>query len=735
MHNFLVLFFTHKYQIYNSLSINPWLLLDPKSYSVEPNQKNENQLNLVYIIDTQPNNLSIEIDVASIYVDCSQPVKTDNPITADSYFLSGNYKLLNFDLIHPSSLTETKYNVVNQEISLTYPYFNSINNANYQNIKLNSNSNINSISVSNVPYGNKIIKRYRDTTLISYITDNTLEKGYLPNETLNNKLESTVFNTVDLYTWSISLLALITLEEDLLIYNALVSILNIFNQHKLNNPLLHGLPDILSEQNSSYSLQRSTFKNSWAGYCILQALGYLSNRPTNKILSIPFDIKSVLVSITNLISDCINNDIVCSGYDIYGGRIDNYDLCSTYITDIFLNQYSCYFFDFDLYYKNNLIHNHCASSIYLDYENLLYSVNNIIQINIYKCFWINYFDTNTQELNNIFSQINRLQSTFSLSDYDYNLLALLNLQLKADDSITTSLTKFEFTNLYRSYLDTNLYIRKDRPLTDDFLHLIDTSWGTLLQSNTNLINPIIYKMSNELVNYETLDLLKTLTDTWPTGIKWTSYVTANDKTTAIGSIFSSIAFVSLYWSLLRNYLNDSTSCTTSQGYNLDKWGNVLRYYRPENQADYYYKNSLLLLLNRTPPTVDNLKTFIFNFLEDINVEIIKYTFPPLYYLNSSNVWVSRPWVGNKADVDLINSQLDINGYPSFYLPNTLGNMVLNPVYKFTGQVDIISENLDISNSNIISNLLPAGITSNIKSISTYNHIPVNTSFDFSIITA
>jgi hypothetical protein len=733
MFNFFTLFYTHKYHLYNSFSIGSWVLLNNKVYQTKPNQKNENQLELsCYINSSNNDKLSIDINDAYIYTDCSLPITSDKPVPCSNTSLPGNYKLYNFNIINAASVTETQYDVMSSNIIKVYPYYNVGLNANYQNVKLNVSNNVSNITLSNVPYGNKIIKRYRDNLLISYALDNTLDTGYLPNEYLNNDINESLYSVVDLYTWSIALLSLIEYKEDLLIYKALVSIINVYKSNYANTSV-EGLPDSLEENTiNNNKLQRDVLKNAWAGYCILQAIGYLTNRPTNLIVNLPSDITLLLKSIVTLIQDCLNINGLIIGYDAYGGKIDNLSISATFITDIFLNQYLCYFYDFDVHSSHNIIHKFCIESIYINYKNLDYITNNLIDINTYKSLWIFYFNRSLEYTETIFNEIKQEINNNPTYTYDLNLLSFLYSKFISDEVITVDIPETDFDNLYTNYND--LYVSLDRSNQNLFLYLIDSSWGVLLQSETALLNPVNFKIDTDIINFETLDLLKSLTDSWPTGLKWTSYTSIYDTTTVIGSLFNAIAYITTDWSLLRHYMLDSFSCITSQGDSLDKWGALLNFYRPLYQADYYYRNTLLILLNRVTPTYNNLKSFIINFLEDTNVDITIKSFPPVYYKNSSNIWVSRPWVGNKADIDLINSQVNSDGYPCFYLPNLLNVMTLVPVHKYTGQVSITSSNIDLTNALIIKNLIVAGVTSNINSINTYSASDDYTSGLFSVIT-
>lgn len=731
MSNLFNLFYTHKFHVYNQLSVGPWVLLN-NVYQSKPNQKNETQLDLTCLIGNSNNEvLTIDIDQSYIYADCSQPITSDKNISCSSTSLPGNYKLYNLNINNAASTTQTKYDALSININRAYPYYNSGLNANYQNVKLKLDNNISTITLSNVPYGNKVIKRYKDNLLVSYIADNTLDTGYLPNEYLNNDINGKLNNEVDLYSWAVGLLALIEYKEDLLIYKSLVSIINIFKASFIN-ATVKGLPNTLKENVVDNRLQRDILKNSWVGYSILQALGYLSNRPNNLIVNVPVDIKLVLDSIVGLIESCFNINGLTTGYDIYGGKIDNLDICSTYITDIFLNQYLCYFYDFNVLSIHNSIHKVCIDSIYFNYKNLDFKTNNLIDINIYKGLWSFYFNRGLEYINTIFNEISQEINSNVFYTYDLNLLSFLYLKFKEDETITLTISKADLNNLYVNY--NNLFVSLDKVNSSTFLYLLDASWGYLLHSETLLLNPINYKIDTDLVNFETLDLLKSLTSSWPTGVKWTSFTSIHDKTTVIGSLFSSIAYIATDWNLLRHYIIDSLSCNTSQGDNLDKWGQLLSCYRPLHQADFYYRNTLLILLNKQPPTFNNIKSFIVNLLEDNLIDITTKTFPPIYYRNISNVWVSRPWVGDKADIDLINSQLDVNGYPSFYIPDLLNVMTLVPVYKYTGQVDIVSANVDVSNALFIKNQFVAGVTPNLKSINTYTSIDNYTTGAFSIIT-
>lgn len=732
MFNFFSLFYTHKYHVYTPLNIGSWVLLNNKAYQTKPNQKSENQLDLTcYLNSGNTEELTIDINNAYIYADCSLPITSDKNIPCSETSLQGTYNLNNFNIVNASSTTITKYEDITSNINKVYPTYNVGLNANYQNIKLNSSNNISNITFSNVPYGNKIIKRYTNDLLTSYVADTTLDTGYLPNEYLNNDINATVYNAVDLYTWSVSLLALIEYKEDLLIYKTLVSIINIYKDSYINAGLL-GFSDTLYENNSSNnSLQRDVLKNAWAGYCILQAIGYLSNKPNNLIVNVPADIKLVLGSIVGLIQDCLNIRGICTGYDVYGGKIDTFNLCTTYISDIFFNQYLCYFYDFNVYSSHNIIHKLCIDSIYTDYKNLDYIVNNLIDLNIYKSLWIFYFNRAIGQVEVIFNDIKTEINKNPTYTYDLNLLSFLYYKFIDDETIDLDIPQIKFDQLYTTY--NNLYVGLNKVNKTNFLYLLDSSWGLLAQSETALFNPINFKIDTDIVYFETLDLLKSLIDSWPTGFKWTSYVSTQDKTTVIGSLFSSIAYISIDWNLLRHYILDSFSCNTSQGDNLDKWGELLNYYRPLYQADYYYRNSLLILLNKNPSTYKNVKSFVVNFLEDSNVDISIKSFPPVYYRNSSNIWVSRTWVGNKADIDLINSQRDENGFPCFYIPNLLNVMTLVPVYKYTGQVSITSANLDLTNALIVKNQMVAGVTTNINSINTYSSSSPDSNL-FSIIT-
>ena len=445
MHNFYSLFYTHKYQDYNSNIINSWVLLNNNTYQTKPNQKNENQLELVCYTDTFNDLLSIDINNGYIYTDCSQPITGDKPIACSDTSTLGTFNLSNFNITNPTSTTVTKYNYLPNNVTHIYPYYNSTFDTNYQNITVHTSNNISSVFISNIPYGNKIIKRYKNNVLISYLVDNTLDIGYLPNEYLNNNINKSIYNIVDLYTWSISLLSLIEQKEDLLIYKSLVSIINLYKILNINTEL-DGLPNSLQEHYSTYPLQRDVLNNAWCGYAILQALGYLSNRATTQILLVSADIKLVLTSIVNLILNCTHVDSVITGYDDFGSPIEHFNICSTYMSDIFINQYLCYFFDFNIYTKHNSIHKFCSESIYLNYKNLDYITNNIIQINIYKSLWLFYFNRDTTYLQTLFIDISADLNNNNV-EYDINLLAFLTAKLLSLSVINVSIPKVNFNNL------------------------------------------------------------------------------------------------------------------------------------------------------------------------------------------------------------------------------------------------------------------------------------------------
>lgn len=730
MHNFFTLFYTHKYQIYDVTGLKSWVKVS-SPYIPKPNQRNENQLNLSCLISGLSDNLMIKINRGFIYADCSQPITSDKLIPCSESSLEGSFNLYDFDLTNASSITKTKYDVLNNDVDNVYPFYNSFLNANYQNISIISKDNINDISISNIPYGNKTLERYNGSTLLSYSVDNNLDVGYLPNYCLNNDINADFNSTVDLYSWSISLLSLIEQKEDLLLYQCLVYIIKSFELN-YQNTSKNGLPNTIKEQYLNYNLTRSVINNCWAGYAILQSVGYLCNKATVNITNISSQIKTVLESIAKLIDECTINDTLTVGYDEYGGKIDKLDIYATYLADIYLNQYLCYFYDMSLLYKHNLIHKFCISDIYTDYKVLDYYVNNIMQLCIAKSLWISYFNRDINLLEDIFVDVKANISLFNSEEYDINLLCFLNLRFKNADLISTLIPELKIENLYTLY--EGLYIRKDKLNLTKFLYLLDSSWGFLLHNSVSVFNPIPYNMKTDVINLETLDLLRSLTNSWPTGSNWTSYTSIYDKTTAIGSIFNSIAHITTQWSLLRHYIMDSTSCNTSQGNALDRWGEVLNFHRPQYQADYYYRDSLVMILNRTAPNKKNLEVFIKDFLEDESIKILTNKFPNIYYKDSNNNWVYREWKGNKEDIDLINSQLNSKNEPCFYLPNSVGNMSLVPLHNFTSQVNLYSENIDLNTSIIFANKITAGIKCNIYKVKTYLSNVTSLYTDFSINT-
>lgn len=715
------LLYTHKFQVYNSGSIPNWIKASFKANNIiKPIQYNEGCLYFDFSSDTDSTS-KLEIDVPNglAYGECSQPITCDTNLNCSNTAFSSSYNLKGFNLQAPSNTVKFKYAFFNEDTIKPYPL--TINSKTYNNVSLNypNQELTRSVKIYAVPYGTQHIKRYQQNSLASYAINTPINVPVLPNAFLNNQLTTIDRpNSCSLEEWALGLLNLIELKEEILVYKSLL-----FISQYIQQTGAAGLPSVLiSDLSNIQDKERSVYYNSLAGYAILQAVAYLCNRPQSQIITIPANLPTVLDSINLLINNLSNLSTgeVLSGYDAYGGFItSNYNTVTSYAVSIYLNQYLNYFFNLPTLLLCERVQLYCINKVTLDFESLDLDIEIKLQIAVSKLHWVLYYQRNLDLIPNLVNFITtNVIKLKTLGKYAVYLTVYLLQRIKTFVAITIPFD-LRYSSVFVDYLD--LVIARNNT-TDKFINLIDCSWGNLIKQDSNLFTPLIFKLNTDSINLDVEDLHQSAVNAWPDGDRWGSYNAVYNKQSVIGSLFSGTAFVAQDWVIFYNFLLKATACSTSNGAALDAWGKFIKYSRPFGQGDYYYKETLLILLNKQKPTLNNLKTFIFNLLNERVTSLQYNTFPLVYTRDhATNVWSSRAWVGNKADVDLIKSQLNPQGQPCFYLPNRYNPAIfeLVPVYKFTSTINLNLQLVDSISAAFIKDFLAAGVSINLNKTHTF----------------
>jgi hypothetical protein len=441
-----------------------WIdIADVNKFTItKPTQRVESLLYLNYKYSSSVDNLVIEVDKGTSYFDCSIPITSDYTVPSSSTSIESDYLLNNFDIDSPESTVLETYTALNTPQTRNYPIYNALNNKYISNIDidLNLTDNTGTVSFYGVPYGTQKFIRFNNNSLSSYLINKPINTFILPNTILNNtvnNVDDIQQSSCNLYEWALGLLTLIELKQDVLIYKSL-NYIYLFYLAIKDKTDIPGFPDNLNESFITDSdKQRSIINNAWAGFAILQALGYLSNRPQESVVKLPYLFKELIENIVNLINTCtnINNGTTIVGIDEYGGYINHSSPDNSYISSVFLNQVLCYFYTENTHLILERIQNYCIQFIQTDTSKLNYTNNEEFVINTYKLYWILYYQRNFDSLSLI---LNRLKAITNVQLDFYHLTVYAYKKLKLTNRISSSLYISEYDSFNRQGTIDDVYI-------------------------------------------------------------------------------------------------------------------------------------------------------------------------------------------------------------------------------------------------------------------------------------
>lgn len=679
-------------------------------------------------VDVLPSFHSLSFSISN----ATQPINSASSIS-----------LLTFDSFTSNSLpisdfsTSTFYPQYSRQINYSYiadSIFYDSNSTNSSIKPLKLLYDLNSWTISKIPYGSVTLSHERDTVIHSISYYNILSHGFVPSSTLGSISSSTQDIAIYLFTLLLDK-SEISLSHIKLIINEL--------SYLISSQDIIGIPDSFNRYPFKASSKVSVADNCFLGFilCLI-------------VKEFKIDCTIILNSIKSFVLSYVNyaDGLASIGKVEFGYQDNQVDYDATSIFILFSRQY------LSLYYDSNLHYLACVASLSLESDINAAYFNPIYEDNNYQPYDVSYLL--------LYNLVTPLISDYSfLLDFyfTHHNLAIDNIiSLKVDLTglnskpkqllffILTVLHKFDVLPDKYSVYYTQLFDSPDGALAtsnNNYFKFISSDTALPAELATTSIKHIqslsfdltIFTNGNFKLLEEEAEAYRTyiesrLVSLIPTGSSWFSLEAVNNKHSVIRALLyaQSYLFINVFLELYN--LKSVTNYKTAQGSGLTELANQLSIERLDYEDDFTLSLYIYTLINTHELTSSNINT-IFKLLfpaATISYNLDLSFLPTTIYFPSivDGVTYYLPFTWSTMEdllpkISASNSSFEYGYYVHDSLDDTYTFIPWSSVVA-TFNISYFSNEYYPRLFHLLRNRLPVGIKYNITSYHTFSVFSSNT---------
>jgi hypothetical protein len=443
----------------------------------------------------------------------------------------------------------------------------------------------------------------------------SIDRGYFPASEL--QLEMSGCSLPEL---AISLISLRHLEQDDLIFSTLVELIHLWKKERD----LVGLPSVLVRDIEGTCLpsiekrrDRETLAMSWLGYALTFVAKQLRDKPPATIRDIPEDFEVLLNELANEVAKNINSvsGVAYVSVDEYGDLIEEPDISATVMAELFLQNYLSLNYDLFLHEQAAICFTFLSEEVFTLEDHPLYrysfEVTEGVAV-VYKLLWniSQNIHSDTTDLLGELEESNWQPNT----PFEWGLYSWVIQELKTLSKPNGAVEIPELTDEFLEQFNVDTLFPKvgEEGLRRFTLNpdISASSWGYLISESKNIIEENSFNLESFGAQTALTISYQEALRMWPFGYDWTDEQSESAYIGNVGSLMYAYSKQVRPSYLAELLIRKGFSISTSVGYVLNLWGEVLRYPRPTLQSDDFYRTELLKIVQERDGTITSLRDLL-----------------------------------------------------------------------------------------------------------------------------